>query len=85
MSAKDITPENEYQYRYKHRAKEELEEAEKYNCNGICYGNRFMCPYVEACKKTRTKESIVTIFASLFYMGLILLPAAFILLFILWR
>ena len=37
--------------------------ANKYDCEGICYASTFMCPRVETCPETRSKEFKSTILA----------------------
>ena len=85
---KRITPEEEYQYRYKQRTQKEIELSKKYNCDGLCYGNTFMCPCVETCPETKGKEGFATLLASIVYILLCLSPLFVILMFILiciWR
>ena len=70
---KNITCEEEYEYRYKNRTKKELDLADEYNCDGLCYGCRFMCPRAETCPETRLKEFTATIFAWVIVLGIPLL------------
>lgn len=70
---KKISREEEYRYRYENRSEKELELAKIHNCDGLCYGDRFMCPYVEMCPKTRGKECIATFATTLAYMLLYLI------------
>lgn len=65
--------EEEYSYRIKNRTPDELQKAKKYSCDGICYGNKFMCPRVEECKETACGEFISTIFAIIFYIFIIII------------
>lgn len=36
------------------------QRAKKHNCDGRCYWSTGMCPEVETCEETRTKEFICT-------------------------
>lgn len=65
--------EQEYNYRLKNRTKEELIKANKYNCDGLCYGNRFMCPRADYCNETRIKEGIATIIACIVYICMLII------------
>lgn len=49
--------------KYTNDKKEVKERSKKYNCDGLCYSEKGMCPVVETCEATRTKEFIATIFA----------------------
>lgn len=63
----------EYNHRIKNRTKKELARANKYNCDGLCYENRFMCPRVDYCNETRTKEGIATILACIVYICMLII------------
>ncbi len=56
-----MTREEEYEYRLKHRNEKQMQLAKEYNCNGLCYGNKFMCPRAEICPHTGPKEGIATL------------------------
>ena len=74
----ELTSEEEYKYRLEHRTEEELKLARKYGCNGLCFGNKFMCPLVDTCSHTGPKEFLGTLIATLFigliYLVVIVLP-----------
>ena len=57
--------EENYKYRVNHRTKEEIEKSKKHNCDGLCYTRYHMCPRVDYCSETRTKEFFATIIAGL--------------------
>lgn len=65
--------EQEYKNRMKHRTEEELNKAKRYHCDGLCYGNKFMCPRVEYCNETRVREGIATITASVLYIFMLII------------
>lgn len=46
------------------KKKSKEEKAKLYGCDGQCYWNTGMCPCVETCPETRTKEGLATIAAS---------------------
>lgn len=49
--------------KYTNDKKEVERRSKKYNCNGLCYSEKGMCPCAEYCDETRYKEFIATIFA----------------------
>lgn len=49
--------------KYTNEEKEVEERSKKYKCDGLCYGPDGMCPAVETCEATRTREFLGTIFA----------------------
>lgn len=57
----------------KNKEKDIKRRQKTYHCNGICYGNTFMCPQVETCPETRKKEFFCTVAAVLLLLGLGLL------------
>lgn len=40
---------------------------EQYGCNGQCYWSTGMCPCVDTCPETRSKEGLATIAACIMY------------------
>lgn len=64
-----MTTEEELKYRIKNRTQEELERAKKYDCNGICYGCRFMCPRAETCPETKDREFMASMVAMITVVG----------------
>lgn len=55
------------------RRKTKEEKVKLYNCDGQCYWNTGMCPCVETCPETRTKEGLATIAAIISYIVMFLL------------
>ena len=55
------------------RQKTREEKVELYNCDGQCYWSTGMCPCVETCPETRTKEGLATIAAIISYIVMLLL------------
>ena len=53
--------------------KSKEEKAQLYDCDGQCYWNTGMCPCVETCPETRTKEGWATIAAIISYIVMLLL------------
>ena len=47
------------------KKKSKEKKAKLYGCDGQCYWNTGMCPCVETCPETRTKEGLATIAASI--------------------
>lgn len=45
--------------------KDREQGAKEHNCDGRCYWSTGMCPMVETCEETRTKEFIGTIMTAL--------------------
>lgn len=82
-----ITSEDEYNYRLKTRDKREMMLSKKYGCNGLCYGNKFMCPRVEYCEETRKGEFFATLFAIITYLIVLIIanPITWILLYLLLK
>lgn len=58
-------------WKQKHKTKKE--KAQLYGCDGQCYWNTGMCPCVETCPETRTKEGLATIAAIISYIVMLLL------------
>ena len=68
------------------RRKTKEEKVKLYNCDGQCYWSTGMCPCVETCPETRTKEGLATIAAVICYiLMMLLIPVVMIVLWIgLW-
>lgn len=45
--------------------KDREQRAKLHNCDGRCYWSTGMCPKVEVCEETRTKEFACTVIAAL--------------------
>ena len=58
-------------WKKKHKTKKE--KTELYGCDGECYWSTGMCPCVETCPETRTKEGLATIAAIISYIVMLLL------------
>lgn len=70
--------------KYTNYKKEVERRSKKYNCDGLCYSEKGMCPCAEYCDETRYKEFFATIFAIIialiiFHLGFLLLCIWFIL------
>lgn len=68
-----MNAEEYYKYRINNKTKEEIEKSKKHNCDGLCYTCYHVCPRIDYCTETRTKEFFATVLAGLFYLILLLI------------
>lgn len=52
--------------KYSNDKKEIKRRAKEFDCDGICYSRDKMCPRVDYCPETRSKEFAATVIAVLF-------------------
>ena len=55
------------------KKKSKQEKEKLYGCDGQCYWSTGMCPCVDTCPETRTKEGLATIAAIISYIVMLLL------------
>ena len=55
------------------KKKSKKEKEKLYGCDGQCYWSTGMCPCVDTCPETRTKEGLATIAAVICYIVMLLL------------